>query len=192
MFTIPPFDSAQAKNLQSFLDAPGRSADSMGYAGAAGFLFAIACAPELVEPSEWLPIVIDPDNAAKTSIENMQSITASLMSLYNELTRQVQQEDAKLPPNINFHKDAINNLEPNAPISLWARGFKDGYLWLEKLWSVYIQQELEEESGYLLTVLCFFSSRNMATALHNAYFPRCLEWLRIAWSFHSTGSSQPG
>ena len=46
MTTVPAFDLTQAKLLQSFLDAPERHADSMGYAKAAGFLCAVACAPE--------------------------------------------------------------------------------------------------------------------------------------------------
>jgi len=166
MIPIPPFNSAQAKTLQSFLDAPDRSSDSMSYAEAAGFLFAIACAPELVQPSEWLPIIIDPDNAAKTSLESMKSITGSLMSLYNEMTRQVQTADVKLPPDINFRNEILENLDSDASISRWARGFKEGYFWLGEMWSEYIPKELVEETEYQVIVLCFFSSRDMATALH--------------------------
>jgi len=166
MISVPPFNSSQARNLQSFLDAPDRSPDSMGYAEAAGFLFAVACAPELVKPADWLPIIIDPSNAADTSVENMKTITGNLMSLYNEMTHQVQSADAKLPPDIKFRKEAIENLEPDASISLWARGFKAGYFRLEKTWSAYIPEELKEESGYQLTVLCFFSSKTIAIALH--------------------------
>jgi len=166
MISVPPFNSSQAKTLQSFLDAPGRSAESMGYAEASGFLFAVACAPELVKPADWLPIIIDPDNAAETSVENMKAITGSLMSLYNEMTRQVQQSDAKLPPDIAFRNEAIKNLEPDASISLWSRGFNAGYFRLEKMWSGYIPEELKEDFGYQLTVLCFFSSQNTAIALH--------------------------
>lgn len=93
MITVPPFNSTQARILQSFLDAPERSPDSMGYAGAAGFLFAVACAPELVKPADWMPKIIDPDNAVQTSLEQKKEITGGLMSLYNEMTRQVQKVD---------------------------------------------------------------------------------------------------
>lgn len=166
MITVPPFDTTQAKSLQSFLDAPSRSPESMGYAKAAGFLFAVACAPELIQPSEWLPIIIDPDNAAETSLETKKAITGGLMSLFNEMSRQIQQADTKLPPDISFHDDAMANLESDASISQWARGFTEGYYWLEKMWSGYIPDEVEEEFGYQLTVLCFFSSRKMAVSLY--------------------------
>lgn len=166
MITVTPFDSAQAKSLQAFLDAPLRSPESMGYAEAAGFLFAVACAPELVQPAEWLPMIIDPDNAAETGLEEKKQITGGLMSLYNEMAHQVQKVDVKLPPDIGFVEDAMANLASDASISQWAQGFKSGYFWLENVWSAYIPEEIKEDSGYHLTVLCFFSSSEMAKSLH--------------------------
>lgn len=165
MITVPPFDATQAKSLKSFLDAPERSPDSMGYAEAAGFLFAVACAPELVAPSEWLPVIIDPDNAVEISLENKKAIMGGLMSLYNEMTLQVQKVEVQLPPDISFRDDPIANLASDASIGQWARGFRSGYFWLEKMWSDYTPQEIEEEFGYQLTVLFFFSSEKMANSL---------------------------
>lgn len=166
MLTVPPFDSTQVKILKSFLDAPERSPDSMGYAEAAGFLFALACAPELVEPSEWLVIVIDPDNAAEASLESKKSITASLMSLYNEMTHQVKQDEVQLPPDVGFLDDSMANLEPDASVSQWARGFRSGYFLLEQIWADYIPEEIKEEFGYQVTVLSFFSSQSLAKSLY--------------------------
>ena len=165
MITVPPFDSKQAKSLHSFLDAPERSPDSMGYAAAAGFLFAVACAPELVQPAQWLPVIIDPDNAADTSLENKKAVTGGLMSLYNEATRQVQQGDTKLPPDVSFLDDVLSNLEAEASINQWAAGFRQGYFWLEQMWSGYVPEEISEEFGYQLTVLCFFSNQEIAKSL---------------------------
>ena len=137
----------------------------MSYAAAAGFLFAVACAPELVRPNEWLPLIIDPDNAAETSVENMQATTLGLMSLYNEMTRQVQQVDVKLPPHVSFLEDPIANLKPDTTISQWARGFRDGYMWLGEMWSDYTPAEIKEENEHQVLVLFFFSSQKVATAL---------------------------
>ena len=57
------------------------------------------------------------------------------------------------------------NLGSDASISQWADGFKQGYFWLEKIWSGYIPAEIEEEFGYQVTVLCFFSNQRMANSL---------------------------
>ncbi len=167
MITVPSFDIVLARSLQSFLDAPQRSPDSMRYAEAAGFLFSVACAPELVKPSEWLPKIIDPDNAVETSLEQKKEITAGLFSLYNEMTRQVQKVDVALPPDISFLEDPMANLEAGASISQWAQGFRSGYFWLEEIWSSYIPEEIDEEAGYQLTVLCFFSDKKTAALLHD-------------------------
>ena len=167
MITVPPFNSTQARLLQSFLDAPERSPDSMGYAGAAGFLFAVACAPELIKPADWMPKIIDPDNAVQTSLEQKKEITGGLMSLYNEMTRQVQKVDVKLPVDIAFLEDPMANLQSGASINQWAHGFRTGYFWLQSSWLAYIPEEIKEESGYHVTVLCFFSSRKIATSLHD-------------------------
>jgi yecA family protein len=43
--------------LRSFLDHPARSAGTLRYHELQGFLFTIASAPDLVRPSEWMPIV---------------------------------------------------------------------------------------------------------------------------------------
>lgn len=165
MNIIPPFDSEQAAYLKAFLDAPERSPDSMSYGEAAGFLFVVACSPELVQPSQWVPVIIDPDNAEETSIQNMQTIMNGLLSLYNEINRQVTDADVKLPSNCTFRDDPIANLESDASISQWASGFRAGYVWLEKMWSEYTPAEMKEEFGYQLTVLCFFSSRSIATSI---------------------------
>ena len=167
MNSIPPFDSAQAGTLKAFLDAPERAPESMGYCEAAGFLFVVACAPEVVQPSEWVPIIIDPDNAVETTLESKQAIMGGLISLYNEMTRQVQESDAKLPLGCEFRDDPMANLEKDASISQWANGFRTGYLWLEKMWTDYTPEEIREEFGYQLTVLCFFTNREMATDLYN-------------------------
>lgn len=164
MNTIPRFDTAQANALRAFLDSGERSPESMGYSEATGFLFVVVCAPELVQPSEWLPIIIDPDNTPETNVANMQAVMGGLMSLYNELTRQVQQDDVKLLPGCAFHKESMDNLETDATMSQWARGFMFGYKWLEKMWTDYTPADIREEFGYQMTVLCFFSSREIATA----------------------------
>lgn len=166
MLAIPPFDAKQVKALQLFLDAPDRSTKSMSYAESAGFLFSIACAPELVKPAEWLPLIIDPDNAEATSLENMQAITVGLMSLYNEMTRQVQKVDVKLPLEISFLDDPMANLNSESSISQWARGFRSGYIWLEEMWTEYTPEAIKEEAEHQLLVLFFFSSQKGAVALY--------------------------
>ena len=43
--------------LTPFLDDPDRPAGTLRYHELQGFLFTVASAPELVPPSEWLPVI---------------------------------------------------------------------------------------------------------------------------------------
>ena len=43
--------------LKRFLADPGRPLGTLSYHELQGFLFAIAAAPDMVRPSEWMPIV---------------------------------------------------------------------------------------------------------------------------------------
>jgi uncharacterized protein len=158
----PDFDAGQAATLAGFLDGPQRSPDAMTYSEAAGFLFMVACAPELVQPAQWVPLVIDPDNAPDTSFQDKQAVLSSLFSLYNEINRQVQEEDVRLPPGCEFVDETLTNLEPTTVMSQWARGFRRGYLMCEKMWSEYIAADIKEEFAHHVTVLCFFHNRAMA------------------------------
>ena len=47
---------ASAPSLRIFLEHPARPADTLTYHELQGFLFAVVSAPELVRPSEWLPL----------------------------------------------------------------------------------------------------------------------------------------
>lgn len=46
----------------------------MGYCELAGFLFALACSPEPVMPSEWIPRVLGEGNGAFGSLEEAQRV----------------------------------------------------------------------------------------------------------------------
>ena len=56
---VPAFTDAMAQRLMDFLNARERPKGTMGYFELSGFLFALAGSPDLVRPSEWLPLVFD-------------------------------------------------------------------------------------------------------------------------------------
>ncbi len=163
---IPPqFDLSHSQILQDFLDPPGNLEEAMTYSEAAGFLFVIACAPEMINPSEWLPLVLGESGFDDTQPERVQEIVGSLMCLYNELNRQVQESDVSLLPGCTFDEVTENNFEPDAPMSQWCQGFIAGQQWLEEMWDTYLPQELDEEFGAQLMVLSFFATKSTAAGL---------------------------
>lgn len=61
--TVQPFTSAQATVLTRFLSSPQRPKDTVTYPQLAGFLFCLANGPELIPPSEWIPLVFNDQEA---------------------------------------------------------------------------------------------------------------------------------
>ncbi|OGI47473.1 MAG: hypothetical protein A2637_03240 [Candidatus Muproteobacteria bacterium RIFCSPHIGHO2_01_FULL_65_16] len=59
MIEPPVFTDAQAVPTRGVLERPRAPGRTMRYCELAGFLFAVACSPELVQPSEWLPLVFN-------------------------------------------------------------------------------------------------------------------------------------
>lgn len=163
---IPPaFDNTQAEKLQLFLSAAERSAETMRYPEAAGFLFVVATAPEMINPSEWLPVIVDPDEFDSSAMDSAQEAIGALMALYNELNRQVQEGDVSLPPGCSFVDEVLDNFEEGASMNQWCRGFMVGQQWIGEMWDEYLPDELDEELGAQLLMLSFFADRKMAESV---------------------------
>ena len=136
----------------------------MSYCQTAGFIYGVACAPELVKPQEWLTVVLNTDNPADDETGNLDEILEGLMTLYNEINRQVQDQDAALLPGCKFHKEPLDNFEEDAPIHQWSTGFAISYSWLSEMWSSYIAPgEMTETATNLQMVLSFFTDRDFTS-----------------------------
>jgi uncharacterized protein len=178
MNTIPKFTEAHAARLRRFLSTPGRPAGTMTYPQLAGFLFSVACAPEVIPPSEWLPIAFNDGDAGFETQREAEQIFEAVMALYNECGRQGTGEGTVLPPGCEILAPPLRNMEADAPLSQWARGFVTGSSWLEELWEELTPDELDEELGGILLILSFFASPKLAEAyIKDAKMPVTLERL---------------
>ena len=119
-------------------------------------------APELVKPSEWIPFIFSGEEPEFRDMEEAEEVMGSLMHLYNDINKIVRAKGSRLPPGCVFLDPPMANLEPDAPVSQWARGFSAGHMWLEDAWDRYLPEEMEEEMGAALATLSFFASRSMA------------------------------
>jgi uncharacterized protein len=158
------FTHAQASRLALFLSAPERPEGTMSYCELAGFLFSVACSPELVKLSEWLPLVFSECDAGFETLDEGQEILTAIMGLYSHINFGVLEGEPALPPGCTVRAEPLDNLEPGAPLSEWARGFGDGYSWLANVWDEYAPEEFDAELDTDLLVLSFFASRALAEA----------------------------
>jgi len=166
MSTIPPFTDTHASLLRTFLSSPHRPAGTMTYPQLAGFLFSIANGPELIPPSEWIPLVFNDQSAGYKTQPEAEGVMQAMMALYNDCARERSEEHASLPSGYEFRPVSLDNLSDDAALSQWAQGFSIGHDYLEDNWNEYAHDELDEELGSVLMVLTFFASPKLAKAYH--------------------------
>lgn len=164
--TIPPFTSAQATLLARFLSSPERPKDTLTYPQLAGFLFSLANGPELIPPSEWIPLVFNDQEARYETREEAEQVLQAMMALYNDCIRERTGGRVSLQPGCEIRPWPMDNLSADAPLSQWARGFGMGYDYLAEVWNEYTPDELDEDLGALLMTLSFFASSKLAEAYH--------------------------
>ena len=150
--------------LRVFLGDPRHPADALPYHELQGFLFAVVSAPELVRPSEWMPIVFGDQPAEYASLEEAREVTAALMAVYNSINATVYDSRAALPDDCQFRDHPLANLEDDAPVAQWSRGFLRGHQWLEESWEAYVPKEFDEDYASMLLALSFFASKKLAEA----------------------------
>ncbi len=86
--------------LAAFLAHPGRPAGTLRYHEVQGFLFAVASAPDLVMPSEWMAVIFNDGEAMYDDLAQANAVLADLMAPYNEVTAATREDTAGLPAGV--------------------------------------------------------------------------------------------
>lgn len=167
----------QAEALREALQAQQREG-TLGYCELAGFLFAVACAPELVKPSEWIPEVLGEGPDGFGSLEDAQRVMNLVMGQHNHINQGVLERRPSLPAGIAVHDDPMQNFGPDAPLGQWARGYSGGQLWLEETWDAHSPEGADDDDdpagpGGLMMVPGFFASREFAESVKPPAGSRC-------------------
>ena len=169
-------------SLACFLADPARPANTLRYHELQGFLFAVASAPEVLPPSEWLPRIFGEAEAGEATLDH--AMLGQIMALYHTITDTVLDPPAGLPTDCLLRADVLANFTDAAPIAQWARGFCRGHRWLDALWEATVPQALDEEFGSVVMTLIFFSSREMAEAFHREAATGGQSFARTATGIH--------
>ena len=152
--------------LEESLENSKRPDGALRFHELQGFFFAIASSPEMIAPSEWLPMIGNDEDLNFTDQNEAQEILGLVMALYNEINTAVLERSNALPARCAFEEDVSKNFGDDSSISQWSRGFAVGHDGLAEVWEEYLFGELDEECGATLMVLSFFGSRQLA----NAYY----------------------
>ncbi|MEZ4647987.1 MAG: UPF0149 family protein [Candidatus Eisenbacteria bacterium] len=84
----PNLDPETIQRLTTFLESPERPAGTLSYLGLRGYLFALANAPRILRPGDWLPLIFGPDGTNGTvweDEETAQLVSAGIIAVWNDI-----------------------------------------------------------------------------------------------------------
>lgn len=151
----PPTPGDRAA-LAAFLTGPRCPEEALTLSEAQGFLFAVACAPRPVPPTEWLPEIFGEAEPDFSSHEEAERVLGTLMGIYNEVVGSAHGGQPHLPRDCPLRDNPVANLDTEAPLAAWARGFQTGHTWLQPMWDLPYPEALERELGAAILTLTFF------------------------------------
>lgn len=152
----------EIEDLKKFLVSPQRPDGTLCYHELQGFLFAVASCPELVQPSDWLPVISDDEDIGFKDQSEAERILGVIMTLYNQVNTAVLNRSDRMPAGCKFQKELEANFGEEVAISQWSRGFMLGHDWLAEVWDECVPELLDDECGSSAMVLSFFASRKLA------------------------------
>ena len=141
---IPQAGPVDLDALDAFLMSDRAPEDSMGLSDLDGFLTGIVVGPELILPSEWLPVVWGGGEPTFGAVEEARSVLGTIMGRYNEIVRALDTAPDDLDPVFWEGPDG------QVIVTDWAAGFLDAVRLRSKSWEPLIRHG---EAGVLMVPL---------------------------------------
>lgn len=120
----------------------------------------------MILPSEWMPIIFNNEDGQYESQEEASRVLQAMMALFNECGRERVKGKEPLPPGCAIRPQPLDNLDADAPLSQWARGFMIGHDYLHEIWDDCLPESIDEEVGAILMALTFFATPTLAESYH--------------------------
>jgi uncharacterized protein len=133
-----PFD---LDALDDYLMSDHAPDDGMGLSDLNGFLTGIVIGPELILPSEWLPVIWGGDEPKFTTEDEMRTVLAAIMGRYNEIATCFDDDPGEFDPIF------WEGPEGEVIASDWAAGFLDAVALRPLAWEPLIS---DQRAGILM------------------------------------------
>lgn len=114
--------------LDDYLMSDHAPDDCMGLSDLDGFLTGIVIGPELILPSEWLPVIWGGEEPEFASEDEMRTVLGSIMGRYNEIVACFNIDPEEFEPIF------WEGPEGDVIASDWAGGFLDAVMLRPKAW----------------------------------------------------------
>lgn len=129
MVNIPlPDGPIDLTELDEFLISDEAPENCMGLSDLDGFLTGIIIGPELILPSEWMPVIWGGEGPDFANMRQAQSILGAIMGRYNEISFQLDAGPGALEPIYEQWPDGM------VVVTDWAAGLVDSMKLRPKPW----------------------------------------------------------
>jgi uncharacterized protein len=170
---------------------------SMGLSDLDGFLTGIVVGPELILPSEWLPVIWGGDEPMFQTEDEMRTVLGAILGRYDEIIRCLH-----LNPD-DFDPIFWEGPEGEGIASDWAGGFLDAVALRAMAWEPFIESDgagILMAPLFLLTGAMVIGDANDETELlaqASDMIPTCIAGIHEFWrayqkSSHGRGRSRSG
>ena len=150
------------KTLAKFLVANKRPKQTMNYPTLHGFLFVIACSPEMIASNQWLPYVFNHSDPAYKNQNQKHQIETAIQQELDAINSQINEESLHFPAVFQAAEQTMDNFAEDAFHAHWGRGVVFGHNILSELWNSYLPEEVRTQQQLCLNTLTFFSDKNHA------------------------------
>ena len=124
----PPPGEIDLDALDDYLMSDHAPGDSMGLSDLDGFLTGIVVGPELILPSEWLPVIWGGEEPVFRTDAEMRTVLGTIMGRYNEIVTCLADDPNDLDPIF------WEGPEGEVIASDWAGGFLDAVALRPQAW----------------------------------------------------------
>jgi uncharacterized protein len=121
--------------LDDYLMSDHAPDDSMGLSDLDGFLTGIVVGPELIVPSEWLPVIWGGEEPSFHSEVEMRAVLGAIVGRYNEIVAGLNRDPGELDPIF------WEGPEGEVIASDWAGGFLDAVALRPKAWKPLVEDD---------------------------------------------------
>ena len=139
-------DRIDLEVLDRFLMSERSPSESMMLSDLDGFLTGIAVGPELVMPSDWLPIIFGGDVPEFADEVEAKAILGAIMGRFNEILRQVENDDLQ-PVFWVGHEGTLIATD-------WAEGFLQAIMLRADAWERLLKSKREGQLLVPILALC--------------------------------------
>jgi uncharacterized protein len=132
---MPRADPIDLDTLDDYLMSDHAPDDSMGLSDLDGFLAGIVVGPELILPSEWLPVIWGGDEPVFQTEDEMRAVLGAIIGRYDEIAACFNADPDGFDPIF------LEGPEGEVIASDWAGGFLDAVALRPMAWKPLIEND---------------------------------------------------